>query len=320
MTDRKFSKHNTANLFRRYAWLVDTIYRKEKITFDEINKLWKRSNLNESEETLPRRTFNNHRQAIEEMFDINIECDKFDDYKYFIENRDDMEKGGISTRLLNSFAVNNLLSDSHKLKNRILYEKIPSGDRYLTTIIEAMREEQTLQMTYHSFWREEPNTFEIEPYCVKIFKQRWYVVAKTPIYEELRTFSLDRIKNLKITEKKFKMPKEFNPETFFDNVFGIVIDEDISPCIVQLKVFGNQRKYMQSLPLHHSQQESEIKENDSIFSYYLSPTFDFKQELLSLGNKIEVISPDWLRKEVYDVMKNGCKMYGEEKINCELRF
>ena len=71
---------------------------------------------------------------------------------------------------------------------------------------------------------------------------------------------------------------------------------------------------MQSLPLHHSQQESEINENDSIFSYYLSPTFDFMQELLSLGNKIEVISPDWLRKEVYDVMKNGCKMYGKGEI------
>ena len=95
MQIRKNGKNNTPNLFNRYVWLVDTIYRREKITFEEISDLWSCSTLNDTGEDLPLRTFHYHRQAIEEMFYINIECDKRNGYVYYIENRDDMERGGV---------------------------------------------------------------------------------------------------------------------------------------------------------------------------------------------------------------------------------
>jgi hypothetical protein len=309
MIERKSSKNNTSNLFNRYVWLIDTIYRREKISFEEINDVWTRSTLNENYEDLPLRTFHNHRQAIEEMFDINIECDKRDGYTYYIENRDDMEKAGIRTWLLNTFAVNRLINESHKLKQRILFEKIPSGQRYLTPIIEAMRDELRLEMTYQSFWRDEPKTTEIEPYCVKIFKQRWYVLARSLDYDALRIYSLDRIYNLRITETSFKLPKDFYPETIFDNAFGIILFDDIAPCIVQLKVFGKQRKYLQTLPLHHSQKESEVTDDYSVFSYFLSPTFDFMQEILSHGENIEVLTPDWFRENIIKSIRNMNNLY-----------
>jgi hypothetical protein len=309
MTIRKTGKNNTSNLFNRYVWLVDTIYRKEKITFDEISELWSRSTLNEHGEDFPLRTFHSHRQAIEEMFDINIECDKRGGYTYFIENRDDMEKGGVRSWLLNTFAVNRLINESHKLKHRILFEQIPSGQRYLTAIIEAMRDEMRLEMTYQSFWRDKPTTFEIEPYCVKVFKQRWYVVAKSLYYNAIRIYSLDRIQNLHITETPFKLPKYFCPETFFDDSFGIFVDADIKPCAVQLKVFGKQRQYLQTLPLHHSQQETETAEDYSVFGYFLSPTFDFKQEILTHGETVEVLSPEWFREEITENIRNMNNLY-----------
>jgi hypothetical protein len=127
MGKKKNSKDSTSNLFNRYVWLVDIIYRRGKITFEEINEYWQRTLLNIDREDLPLRTFHNHRQAIEQMFDINIECDKRNGYKYYIENTDDMEHGGVRSWLLNTFAVNNLINESHKLKRRILFEKIPSG-------------------------------------------------------------------------------------------------------------------------------------------------------------------------------------------------
>ena len=290
------------DLFNRYIWLVDTIYRTGKITFEEINDRWLRSYMSEGKE-IPLRTFHNHRIAIEELFDINIECDKRNGYVYYIENREDMERGGVRSWLLNTFAVNRLINESHKLKHRILFEQIPSGQRYLTPVIEAMRDELTLEMTYQSFWRDEPTTFEIEPYCVKIFKQRWYVVAKSLYYDAIRIYSLDRIHNLKVTESSFKLPKNFNPETFFENAFGIIIDERVEPCIVKIRAFGNKRKYLQTLPLHHSQEETEIVEDHSVFSYFISPTFDFKQEILSHGDEIEVLTPDWFRDEMAETVR-----------------
>jgi len=296
------------DLFNRYIWLVDTIYRAGKITFEEINHRWLRNEMSAGKE-IPLRTFHNHRIAIEEMFDINIECDKRNGYVYFIENKEDMERGGVRSWLLNTFAVNNLINESHKLKNRILFEQIPSGQRFLTPIIEAMRDEMTIEITYQSFWRDEPNTFEVEPYCVKIFKQRWYVAANNLYFNSIRIYALDRIQNLQTTENSFKLPKIFHPETFFENAFGIIIDEEIKPCTVKIKAFENQRKYLQTLPLHHSQKETETADNFSIFSYFLSPTFDFKQEILSHGAEIEVLSPDWFRQEMTETIRNMNKLY-----------
>ena len=70
---RSSSKSNTAILFNRYVWLVDTIYRAGRITFEEINERWLHSSLNDTEEDLPLKTFHNHKNAIQQMFDINIE-------------------------------------------------------------------------------------------------------------------------------------------------------------------------------------------------------------------------------------------------------
>ena len=180
------------DMFRRYIWLVDTIYRAGKITFEEISDKWQRSPLCDGKE-LPLRTFHNHRAAIEDMFEINILCDKRDGYKYYIENADDIEKGGVRSWLLNTFAVNNLINESHHIKHRILFESIPSGQNYLAPLIEAMRDGVTVEITYRNFWKEKEATFEVEPYCVKVFRQRWYLVARNIGFDALRIYSLDRI-------------------------------------------------------------------------------------------------------------------------------
>ena len=296
------------NLFNRYIWLVDVIYRAGKITYEEINECWLRNDMSEGEE-IPLRTFHNHRIAIEEMFDINIVCDKRNGYTYSIENSDDIEKRGVRSWLLNTFAVNNFINESHKLKHRILFEQIPSGQRYLTPIIEAMRDELSLEITYQSFWKSEPNTFEIEPYCVKVFKQRWYLLAFNPFYEDLRIYALDRILNLKATKKTFKLPKSFDSQAFFENTFGITVDGNIKPCIIKLKVFGTKRNFFQTLPLHASQQEIEAIDNHSIFSYFISPTFDFMQEVLSHGDEVEVLSPNWFREEMKEKVQKMNDLY-----------
>ena len=309
MEKRKSSKDNTSNLFNRYVWLVDIIYRRGNITFEEINECWQRASLNLDGEDIPLRTFHNHRKAIEDMFDINIECDKRKGYRYYIENREDMERGGVRTWLLNTFAVNNLINESHKLKERILFEKIPSGQQYLTPIIEAMRDSLAIKLTYQSFWRNEPSTFEIQPYCVKIFKQRWYLIGYSPYKEQVFIYALDRIKNLTITEQKFHLPGNFDGEVFFSECFGIIAGEDINPERVMIKVYNNQDRYIRALPLHHSQKEEEVTSDYTTFSYYLRPTFDFMQELLSHGANVEALSPKWFREEIAKIVAQQYNVY-----------
>ena len=285
------------DLFNRYIWLVDTIYRADGITFEEINEKWLRNSMSEGMD-LPLKTFHNHRKAIEDMFDINIVCDKRGGYKYYIENADDMEKGGVRTWLLNTFAVNNLINESHHLKRRIVFEQIPSGQNFLTPVIEAMRDGMSIEIKYKSFWRQDEYTTEVEPYFVKVFKQRWYLIARNKIKEAIRIYALDRIHALAQTGNAFVMPKDFSPEEYFYNSFGIISQDNCPPEIVELKVYGTQKEYFRTLPLHHSQEEVESADGYSIFRYYLSPTYDFIQEILSHGCEVEVLSPQHLRDEV----------------------
>ena len=310
---KKSSKDTTSNLFNRYVWLVDIIYRREEITFEEINECWQRSVFNPEGEDIPLRTFHNHRIAIEQMFDINIECDKRNGYKYHIENTDDMKRGGIQRWLLNTIAVNNLINESHKLKHRILFENIPSGQMYLTLIIEAMRDSLSIEITYQSFWIDTPYTFDVYPYCIKVFNQRWYLIAFSPNKSQILIYALDRIKNMSINNVKFSLPNDFDGDTFFADCFGIIEGEEKKAEKVLLKVYKNQASYIRSLPLHHSQKETENNPDYSIFSYYIKPTFDLRQELLSHGAEVEVLAPKWFRDEIAAVISEQYNAYLNEK-------
>ena len=298
MTTKSNSKDSTSNLFNRYVWLVDIIHRRDNIAFEEINEYWLKSSLNINGDDLPIRTFHNHRKAIEQMFDINIECDKRNGYKYYIENSDDIESTGVKSWLLNSFSINNLIHESQRIKDRILFEKIPSGQIYLTDIIEAMTKNSSIVISYQNFWRDTPYEAYIYPYCIKVFKQRWYLIAFNKSKERILTYALDRIKKVTITNSTFTFPNDFIANSYFEDSFGIIVDDNIKAEEVSLKINNDKAKYIRALPLHHSQTESIKTENYTVFTYYIRPTYDFLQEILSHGPNIEVLSPKWFREEI----------------------
>lgn len=203
------------NLLNKYVWLVENIYRAGRITFEEINEKWLDCDLSDGVE-LALRTFHKWRIAVEEMFGLVIECERKGGYHYYIANSDELRDGSIRNWLLNTISVSNLLIDNQHLKDRILLENIPSGQEFLSVIIEAMKKSQCIVMTYQSYWRDESNTFEVEPYCVKLFKQRWYMLARSPYYDKVLIYSLDRILDLDIAaDKRFKMPYTFDSMEFF---------------------------------------------------------------------------------------------------------
>lgn len=300
----------TKDLFDKYIWLVDTIYRAGKITFEEINERWLRSRLSEGED-IPLRTFHNWRIAIEQVFDININCNRKGGYYYYIENADDMQKGGIRNWLLNTFAVNNLINESHHLKRRILFEEVPSGRKYLTPVIEAMRDGLEIELYYQSYWYEEPSTYTLQPYCIKVFKQRWYVIGFCKERNNIRTFSLDRIQQLTTLDMKFVYPKDFDPEAYFADYFGIMIENKKLETI-RIKVYGMHVQYIRALPLHRSQCEIETTEDYSIFEYRMKPTLDFRQELLSRGADVEVLAPLTFREEMIQSVEKMSSLYNKQ--------
>ena len=300
------------NTINKYVWLVETIYKAKKISFEEINRLWMDNDMSE-DKPLSIRTFHKWRIAIEEMFGLIIENENNGQYRYYIENADELRNGSMRSWLFNTLTVSNLMMDSVSIKDKVLFEVIPDGEQYLPDILEALKKNLVLGMTYQSYTRDEAKTFEVEPYCLKAFKQRWYLVARSPYYDKVMIYALDRVHWLEVKDKSFKYPKNFIPEKFFDDSFGIIADQRIDVETVKIKVSASQANYLRSLTLHQTQKEIERTDEYSIFTVRLRPTFDFRQEILSQGCDIEVLEPQWFRDEMAEIAKNMWNKYRDKK-------
>ena len=299
-----------ARLFNRYVWLVDLIYRyNHKFTFDDINKRWLSSDLNNYNEDLPLKTFHNHKTAVKTMFDINIECDRKNGFTYYIEDIDIHERCDLKNWLINNIDINNLLSESKMIRHRNRFDNILCGKQCLMTCMHAWIADVLLNISFYSFYQDSATPLEIEPYFVKLFRQRWYLIGNS--YKGIRIYALDRIKNILITDQEFTIPKDFDSKKYFSECFGISRDTDIEVDDVRLKVIKTENKhlYFNSLPLHHSQYIIEETEDYIIYGYYLRPTYDLRMEILSKGSDIEVLSPNSFRKQNAEIISQQNRLY-----------
>lgn len=291
------------NFFKRYIWLVDLINRRKYVSFKEISEAWMRSPLNETGDPLSERTFFNHKDAIAGMFGIEILNDR--SLGFYI-GRSDVGSDETSDWMLHTLCLNNVLHENADMKDRILMEKIPSSERFLTDIISAMRDFRVISLCYQSFRHPEPFCFNVRPYCVKYFKQRWYLLGDSDL--GLRIYSLDRFVDMEELEEHFEIPKGFDAEEYFGNYFGVIIGEE--PEDVKIRVVPDQVKYFRTLPLHGSQRETVQEDGSSVFSYHIAPTFDFVQEILSHGADVEVLEPAELRESIADIVAGMASRYG----------
>lgn len=302
------------SLIRKYVWLIDTIYRAKKISFKEINERWRRDVDMSRGEDLSVRTFKRWLNNIGDIFGLYVENEHCGDYRYSIENIEDITEGGLQSWLFNTFAVSNALTGCMGIKDRIKLEYVPSGELYLQPIIDAMKENRVLNITYKSYWEDCQNNYDVQPLCLKLFRQRWYVIVHGNDGEDAYTWicALDRILSLQKTDKIFTMPKDWDVEAYFDGFIGVIRSENYDKEIVKLKVEAKQANYLRDLKIHRSQQEEECNDKYSIFKFYLRPTFDFQQELLKYGEYLEVLKPQWLRDEMAGRIQEMLDQYKED--------
>ena len=306
METKKKLKSSTAYLFNCYIWLLNTIAR-GPISRAAIDEKWAHSSVNEyKQDYLPESNFHRWKSTVEMLFDVHIKCNAYNEY--YIEEASDLRGTDLRTRLLNLMSMDSLLKDSKELSDQILFEPIPSGEKFLAPIIEALRDKTAIEMTYQGFTKDYPATFIVEPYCLKMFKQRWYVLAYSPGIDQTYLYSLDRIHAIELTTQKYKLPKGFNAEAYFKDAYGTA-DLNYEPVEVKISVSAEQVPYLRSLPLHTSQEEIETNEEYSIFRYFVIPGFDFKQELYKYGSFVEVLAPESMRKEFAEDAAKVNEMY-----------
>ena len=299
----------TAEIFKQYIWLADIIHRMKRLTLNEINERWMQTDMSGG---LPmsRTTFNRHRLAIEEMFDLCIGCKESGRKSYYyIENIDVQEKNNLQHWMLDALSIGKLLMENITLKDRIVLEKIPAGKHFLNPIIGAMKQNRKLLLTYRKFGQEEPYTITVEPYAIKVFKQRWYLLAKNYKRSLPTIYAMDRMLNVQETDELFEFPEDFRTERFFKDFYGVLCHADEEVERIVIRAYPPLTHYLRTLPLHHSQKELQSTPEYADFEFYLHPTFDFLQELFAQTHEVEVLEPLRLRNSMKEYLLKALKRY-----------
>ena len=290
-----------------YFWLIDTIA-SGNLTRDDINHRWAHCRYNDNhEEEFPERKFHRYKEEIQEIFDVDIRCSKSRGNVYYIENKDDIS-GGTRQWSLNAMAVHSMMDQAKDITDCVLYEDIPEGTQYLSLIVDAIRHRTQLQLTYHSFNRQEQYELTLSPYCLKVFKQRWYVAGCPSTHpNETRIYALDRVQTMRPTDQNFIYPKKFDAKTFFAPYYGVF--RNATPTKVIIEATPASTQFLRLLPLHDSQKELRQFHGNTFFEYYIAPTLDFIQELRTHGTDIRVREPEELVAIFRNEAQKAYEMY-----------
>ena len=302
--------------YYRYIWLLDTLLNSCPLTIEEINMLWDACPASDGR-PIPLRTFHEQRKGIKEMFGVEIVCDRSHGNVYYVKNPEVLDKQKVAKWLLHKYSIPQGFATFNSMKDRIILEEIPLGTSFLDDIIEAMHKNVELQVDYQRYENEQEEynlqEFHIQPYALKVFNRRWYLLGYIKEKRALRTIALDRILDLKILSTSFEVPEDFDASKYFANVVGIFVNNDLPVTKVKIRTYGIQADYLRSTPLHKSQSEGKSKHGEfAEFTYRLCVTQELVSQLLAMGDKVEVLEPATLREMIREQLQTILNRYGKE--------
>lgn len=299
-----------SELLKKYIWLIRTFVRagERGMSLTELEERWELR----FGAGYPRRTFNNHRDAIEALFNVRIECDRSTNRYYIPATEDVSDENAASAWIINTFTINEMLSMSkERLSGRVSVEDIPSGQRWLTHIMEAMTDNSELKVSYRKYDSGNSSAYTLRPYALKEASRRWYLVAYCTERDSVRVYGLDRILSLEQTGRHFRMPADFDVDALFAASFGVYLSDE-RPVRILLRTSAKEAGYLRDLPIHPSQEEAGNDGERITFSIFVRPNESLIMELERLGSRIEVLEPLSIRTRLAEDAAQLLSLYAAD--------
>jgi len=290
----------------RYSLIINKL-RKQPATLAEFSNYFKlESELQGYNFEVDKRTFIRDKDDIREIYKIDIQYDK--SHKHYYINSDYQPE--FSERILEAFDILNALNISERLSNIVhLEKKRPQGTEKLYDLLHAVNKKVQIKFTHQKYWEVNSTNRIVEPYALKEFKYRWYLIAKDLKDEKVKTFALDRLTDLEITKRKSLQSDNYDVNEHFRNCFGIISPDDTKLQYIILSFDPFQGRYIKSLPLHESQEILIDTDDELKIKLKMYITHDFIMELLSFGSKVKVVEPKSLISEIKATLTKTIELY-----------
>lgn len=295
----------------RYLLILKKLRSSRVSTFSEINEyLQHEFELLDSSRNISLRTFQRDINEIRTIFNIDIRCNNINQYFIYED-----EQSGFNNRMMESFDIITSLSIGQQLTPYIVLEKRCSlGTEHIFALLHAIKNKLVIRMLYQKFYDETSSLREIEPYSLKEFKGRWYLLSKDRNDKYVKTFALDRIKEVDITNQKYVLPQDFKPNDCYKDCYGVITSDELEPVEIILSFEPYQGKYIKSYPLHESQKILIDNDNELRISLFLCETHDLIMELLSFGADMKVLKPKSLIETISKTIKDMNELYLKSSI------
>jgi len=290
----------------RYNNIIKKL-RKKEATFKEISEgLAFESELLGYKLTVSKRTFQRDLEDIRSIYNIDVQFD-FSRKVYFIDYE---EKPGLGERILEAFDTLNALNINNNLVDCIQFEKQqPKGTENFHLLLHSIKNHFQIEFSHQKYWDQQATQRLLEPYFLKEFKSRWYLVGRETNNNQIKSFGLDRISSVNVLKTKFSVLDKPCISSYFQNSFGIVGPNSAAPSVVVLSFSAFQGKFIKALPLHSSQQIILDNAAELQIKLKLFITYDFIMEILSHGDNVRVVKPLRLVNVVKTVYKNTLAKY-----------
>lgn len=292
-------------LLFEYIWIVQTVYEAKYITLAGIQDKWRKRKYDEAI-VLERHRLKRDRDAIFDIFGIRIECDKKN--RYYIANKKELSKYNFAMWVCQTLSQGIMLSDFMRLSDRIIPEPMPSAGNFLTDIADAMNKNQWIDINYKRFENDAPKQHKLRPYFLKAYKQRWSLFGMSD-NDKIYTFTLDRIEDMDLRNEQFEYDESITANKYFQNAFGIYVDEKMEPEEVIVEVTENEAEYMRTLEWHHSQEELGTEGGWVRFRFRLCLTRDFVGHIIGRTNRVRAIYPQHLVDQVKRQLQDTLSLY-----------
>ena len=301
----------TTTQIRRYAWVVELLLRKKRLTIKEINEEWARSSLaDDSRERTDRKTWYKCFEDIGMIYGIIIDAiKKGKTSKWAVINPDALRCKDVKEWMLACVAHRNLLEECIGMYNRTDIEGFPSENGMLQPITHAMKDNRKIEVLYRRYGNKSPKQYIVEPYFIKTYNHRFYVLCKFDTGQYF-TLSFDRMIDVRLMNERFNFPNDLFAQEFFEDAFGVMIPPgEEQPLDIVIRAKGDARYYLEDVPLHKSQKIIVNGDDYADFAVHIRPTEDFIGAVLQQGERLEIIRPQNVRERIKKRLENALKAY-----------
>lgn len=188
------------------------------------------------------------------------------------------------------------------------------GLEYLSEVIDAVVNHTPIIMYYKTYkGKELKSTFH--PYHVKQYNNRWFLFGYEEESDKIANKALDRIQHISLANVPFRSNTTIDFAHFFDDIIGVSIPkDDVEKETIVLRFTEARFPYVTSKPMHKSQ--IILSEDEHTVSLEVKPTRELEQQILSFGSDVEVLSPESIRSQVGEKIKDNFKKYFPMQIDC----